>query len=1284
MADIKSAIIPLDGKNYPTWKIQCRMALMKDSLWGIVSGTETSPSEEQADARRKFVSRSDRALAIIVLAVDPSLLYLLGDPKDPRAVWQKLEEQFQRKTWSNKLQLRRKLYALKLKEGESINEHIKAMSEIFEALAAIGDAVSEEDRVVHLLASLPESYNVLVTALEAQSENVPRWDLVTERLLHQERKFKERVSTLNESDRKVLYAHQKKGTKKPFTCHYCHKPGHYKKDCRKYLASLRKQGANTTEKREPPSNDGEAFVTIHALAATSRGSWIVDSGATCHMCNDKNLFVDLRHLNTPQQVTLGDGSCLEGPAEGTVKLDSILPGGSTQRCTLENVLFVPKLSYSLLSVSKASEAGKTTKFNKSGCQILNKEKKSVASATRVGNLYYLKYHRKEQTLNVAEKSNEMLWHRRYGHLGEQNLKSLANDGLVKEFNYNASKNIDFCESCVGGKQHRTPFDNSERHTVDLLELVHSDVCGKISEPSIGGAQYFLTFTDDKSRYSWVYILKTKDQVFSYFLEWKALVEKATNKKIKTLRTDNGGEYTSTQLEAYLKAEGIRHELTVPKTPQQNGVAERLNRTLVETARSMLLDAKLPKRFWAEAISTAVYLKNRSPSKVTNMTPFEGWHGRKPKVNHFRVFGSDAYALIPKDERAKFDSKTRKCILLGYGSATKGYRLYDPTQRKIIHSRDVHFNETVKDCKQGKQDVTNNDYQLIAEFSKVTDHDSQSENDTTQCDDDQQPNPLNLRRSTRERKKPSFYGQECSNICEVPKSPMCYQEATAGPDKEKWETAMKTELTSLRENDVWDLVELPVGKKVVGCKWVYKVKTGADGSVQRYKARLVAQGFTQKYGTDFDETFCPVVRQESLRLLMALSVQHGLTVHQIDVTTAFLNGKLEEEVYMQQPNGFVCQGKEKHVCKLKKSIYGLKQSPRCWNLTLDAYLKKLKFVQTASDPCIYYRRAGGDIMYIGVYVDDIILAGGSVTQLEEIKRDLSQEFDIKDLGKLQYFLGMKVVQDEGSRSIWIGQPAYAENLLKKHGMQDSKPTGTPVDVNAKLQPATNQADPVKQTEYQSAVGSLMYLAVSTRPDIAFTVNILARFNSNPQKEHWTALKRVLRYLKGTLNHGILYKQDGSDKCIGYSDADWAGDTSDRKSTSGYIFMLSGGAISWSSRKQKCVALSTAEAEYVALSGAVQECIWLRQLEAELGSTSEGPTLILEDNQSAIAMAKNPQFHGRAKHIDIRHHFVREQVALGNIRLDYCSTTEMTADMLTKGLNCERYCKLREKAGICEIH
>ena len=1286
MAEMRTvSIVPLNGKNYPTWKVQCRMALVKDGLWGIVDGTEKPPTVvgEDREALKKFTARRDRALAIIVLSVEPSLLYLIGDPEDPVAVWKKLKDQFQKKTWANKLELRRKLYSLRLKEGESVQKHIRAMTEIFEGLAVIDAPVSEEDRVVHLLASLPDSFSVLVTALEANSETVPKMEVVTERLLHEEQKMKEKGA--GDDGRKAFVA--KGNPKRQLTCHYCRKPGHFKRDCRKLAAQTRasdksdkpKNSANKTTTKKRESSDEEAMVVSHALSATSKGSWIVDSGATCHMCNDKELFRELNSLETSQEVSLGDGHVLEATAEGTISLQMLLPDGNTKKCSLHNVLYVPKLSHSLLSVSKVSEAGKTTKFNSSGCEILNENNEVIAFATRAGNLFYLEFCRSSQRLNVAEKAGqERLWHRRYGHLNEHSLRKLAKERLVERFNYNTKNSIGFCETCVGGKHHRSRFETSKSHATEPLELVHSDVCGKMNEKSIGGAEYFLTFTDDKTRYTWVYPLKTKDQVFDRFQEWKALVEKSSGKRVKTLRSDNGGEYTSNKFKAYLKSEGIRHECTIPKTPEQNGVAERLNRTLVESSRSMLLDSGLPQKFWAEAIATATYIRNRCPTKaVQGMTPYEAWHGKKPMVNHLRVFGCDAYAHVPKDERSKFDSKARKCVLVGYGQETKGYRLYDPIRQKILHSRDIKFNE---DEKEGEK-VTNNDtdHHIVLELPGDVDSEAATENESP---DEDVAEPT-LRRSTRESREPVYYGRESTHLTQINSEPVTVEEATTCPDSSKWIQAMEAEMKSLKDNSVWELVDLPARKKAIGSKWVYKVKTGADGSTERYKARLVAQGFTQQYGTDYDETFCPVVRQESLRVLIALSVQYGLKLHQVDVTTAFLNGDLEEEVYMKQPKRFVTKGQERLVCRLRKSIYGLKQSSRCWNTALDSHLKEMGFTQTTSDPCIY-TDASGDLFYIGVYVDDIILAGRSDDRIKEVKDALSQKFNIKDMGKLHYFLGVSVVQDEAQGSTWIGQPTYIEKVLRKFGMQDAKPVGTPVDVNTKLLNATDEEECIDQSLYQSAVGSLMYISVNTRPDITYAVSNLARFSSKPTKAHWTALKRVFRYLKGTMDSGILYSKKDSNDCVGFSDADWAGDVNDRKSTSGYVFQINGGAVTWRSKKQGCVALSTAEAEYVALSSAAQEAVWLRQLMSELGSPPTTPTKVFEDNQSAIAMSKNPQFHGRAKHIGIKHHFIREQVGSKIIKLEYCPTEQMVADIFTKGLSRELFCRLRDKAGIIPMN
>ena len=821
--------------------------------------------------------------------------------------------------------------------------------------------------------------------------------------------------------------------------------------------------------------------------------------------------------------------------------------------------------------------------------------------------------------------------------------------------------------------------------------MHTDVCGKMDKPSLSGKEYFVSFIDDKSRYVWTYPIRKKSEAFEKFLGWKAKAERESERKLKKLRSDNGGEYISNEFEQYLEQEGIHHQNTIPKTPQQNGVAERMNRTLEESIRSMLCESKLPKQFWAEALSTATYLRNRSPTKaVKDMTPFEAWSSIKPDVQHLRVFGSICYSHIHKSERQKLDPKSRKAILLGYGENVKGYRLYDPQEKRVYYSRDVLFEEMkFKESKRSLESIieeTEEETNDLRGEEVIIPEMINTESDTEDMNDDVNDNEEEnntVRRSTRNRKEPEYYG-EWVNIASISEEPKTVHEALSGPKSNEWTKAMQSEMKSLNENQVWELVELPKGRKAIGCKWIFKTKIDGDGNIERYKARLVAQGYSQKFGVDYDQTFSPVVSFESIRSIAAIAAKNGLKLHQMDVKTAFLNGELSEEIFLKQPEGFIVKGFENHVCKLKRSIYGLKQSARCWNVELDRKLKDMGFKQCKSDPCIYIKDAKEGYCIIAVYVDDLIVGGDNEKNIDYTKKTISAKFEVTDMGLLHYFLGVKVVQKSDTGDIWIGQPNFTRDLLKKFQMAECKQVETPSDPSMKLCKKTESEEEVDKVKYQSAVGSLLYLSTRSRPDIAFAVGNAARYCSQPSQTHWSAVKRVLRYLKGTTDLGLLY-QHANVNLVGYSDADWAGDTNDRKSTSGYVFMMSGSAISWRSKKQTSVALSTAEAEYIALSSATQEAMWLRQLFSSLMKDYELsiPTTIYEDNQSTICMARNNQSHGRSKHVDIKYHFVREQVEQQTIETIYCRSEEMTADILTKSLLNHQFKRLRTKLGMTAI-
>lgn len=1308
------------------------MSLMKDGLWGIVNETEAAPADAAtADVKAKYNTRKDRALATIVLSIEPSLLYLLGDPNDPVTVWKTLSNQFQRKTWANKLVLRRKLHSMKLTAGNSVQEHVKCMTEVFNELAVVGVNLDEEDKVIYLLASLPESYNTLVTALEA-NKDVPTMEIVLERLLHEERKLLERETT-DTTDKAMTTTHKK--PKKGPKCHYCHKFGHIQRNCllkqkqevveevtrgskqqpnRVSKTSSYKANTIVYHESDPQSdseNTTEPIVQYALSVGEERGmnnvppsQWIVDSGATAHIGNCESLFNHMMYLDQPQHVTLGDGRTLDIKGRGDVTLNVVLPDGKRHQCVLKNVLLVPNLGYNLLSVAKAVEAGKEVQFRGNHCYIIDERDGGlIISAEKVNGLYHVNVNCNTdnrintllQSSNKPSLTKEAIWHRRLGHLNLGSLRKLAQSDMVIGFDYDpekATEGIGFCESCVEGKSHRLPFQPRQgKQSNTPLELVHSDVCGKLNIKSLGGAQYFLTFIDDSTRYVWIYVLKRKDEVFTKFCEWKAMVENSTGCKLKTLRSDNGGEYTSAEFTDYLKREGIRHELTIPRTPEQNGVAERMNRTLVEMVRSMLSDSKAPSRFWAEALSTAAYIRNRCPTKsVEGMTPIEALTGKKPDLTHLRRFGCAAYAHIPKEERQKLNPKTRKCILLGYGMDTKGYRLYDPIRGRVVICRDVIFNESDTPIENEEHnlyedhDGTSGDSRVIIDW---TDQEPETTTENLERDithSSHESSDSGLRRSSRTRRQTEFYGEWVHNsihVCDSPE-PTSVKEALSGAEKEEWRAAMDQEFQSIEKNEVWKLEStLPKGKKAIGTKWVFKRKLNADGEIERYKARLVALGYSQQLGADYDDTFCPVVRFESVRTLIAIAVQLGLKLHQMDVTAAFLNGDLKEDVYLSPPEGLVVdESKNKMYLKLVKSLYGLRQSPRCWNSTLDTKLKQMGFQQTPSDPCIYVNvTSTKEPLILAVYVDDIILAGKNDEQISQVKEKLAQCFEVKDLGILHHFLGVKISYNKTTGSAWMGQSGYTEKVLEKFNMNKAKPTKTPVNSSSRLRRRNDGEEGVDKSLYQSVVGSLLYLATRTRPDISFAVSNVAKYCHDPSKEHWTAVKRILRYLKGSTHLGLLYTRQDPMEVVGYSDSDWGGDNDDHRSTSGYIFQIGGTAISWRSRKQSSVALSTAEAEYMALSGATQEAVWLRQLYTDLLDKPVRPTVIYEDNQACISMSENPKFHGRTKHINLKYHYIREQLGT-SIELIYCPTNEMIADMFTKGLNQEKFIRLRSLCGI----
>lgn len=1376
----------LNGTNFYEWRFKFKALCLKNGCWEAIEGfddeDDVDPLEQTTQREKKKIE--NKCMGLLIRSVSDAYHDIIEECELAKEAYEKLGTECTNYTALHIAEFLDELVSVKKTDDITMQEYISKINCANKKLKESKEIILPDAAIAGLyLRGLRHNkkYESFMRSIELGEREFTttkiRSKLILEELREQSGKDKEETESavalkvqsktkFNKNQKKYQSKktenpknkdeEKKEDTKKNYQrvvfCFCCGEKGHIATDCIKAKSDGNKK---TEERKSEAKVVTRPYKALCAKQANpgekkNQGIWLLDGGASDFMTPRRDLFRDF--IPMKGEVLIGDGNPLKIEGKGKVLLN-ISPECGNFDLDIPEVLYVPELQDNLMSQGifqrkgmKIVSYGETTNIYDGNelflkCYLIGTLTfVTTANGNSIEELKaeYLKEERKASFVSTE------VWHNRLGHVHQDAMFRIA--PIVET---GAKKMEDVCDSCIRGKMRRTSFPKKgESETKRVLEKIHSDVAGPIKPQSLGGSKFFVSFIDDYSNFITVLTMKKKSEVFHLFKNYQKKVELQLNVEIVEFQSDNGGEYVSIEFSKHLESCGITHKTTVAGTPSQNGKAERLNQTLLNSVRCMLIKSACPKIFWAEALDTASYLRNFCPSvSIGNKIPFEIWNDRPlalKDLKHLRVFGCQAWAAILNS--GKLEERAEECVMLGYPKGQKGYKLWSLKRKRVIVSRDVHFQERKFPFKDKKKNETKKknvwvDYEEDANSSEEegqynfygnirNEESSEEENEEEEDNEEEEENEVEEvetesdtsvqedfedipendedqreeggennggpRRSTREKKEKIPCQLSCCKLAKVlgdeeVEIPQTVQQALNSPHANQWKDAMNEEFEVLLEKETWELVKRRSNMNVIGCKWVFAIKRDHRGKVIKFKARLVAQGFRQIAGVDFGETYSPVMKRRCLRILVAIAVENDWEIHQVDVVAAYLNSPIDTPVYMNQPEMYEEDNKETFICKLNKSLYGLKQSGRNWNGFLHEILVKIGLIQCETDPCVYFQQ---DII-VGIHVDDMLVIGTCV-QIKKLKAMISEEIKIKDLGPASMILSVKITRSTDG-GVKIDQNLYIKKVLEELDGEKLYTHPAPLPTKVGIREEQNEENKFDDGKYRQGIGCILYAAGGSRPDIAYAVSKMSQYCERPTKEDWKKIEHILGYLKKTKEYGIHYSKSESPIEV-YVDADYAGDTVDAVSVSGYVIKMANGAISWRSKKQSLpknskkpfqegeeepiVATSTTHAEYYALYEVTIEVEWLIQLLTELGQEKfvKKPIKIHVDNMGAIKLALKKDNSERTKNINVKYHYIRQLVKTNTIELAYVKSCKNQADIMTKALDGPRTKEISKSMGL----